>query len=118
MGYVRRVKLPPAKEVLVRCKKYLWVNHICFGNVLTTSLDGVLHVCHDSPVGGHHSGVHTAAKVLQVVITGHCSTWMCTNLPRNALSVKSKRGGVSKRQKLPLTPILEVQLFDILSTDL
>ncbi|XP_049410598.1 uncharacterized protein LOC125873788 [Solanum stenotomum] len=62
-------------------------------------------------VGGHHGGVCTAPKVLQ-------SGYYCPSLYKDAhefvkkCTQRQKQGGVSKRHELPLTPILEVELFD------
>ncbi|XP_015161522.1 protein NYNRIN-like [Solanum tuberosum] len=65
---------------------------------------------------GHHGGVRIAAKVLQ-------SDYYWPSLYKDAdefvdkFTQCQKQGGVSKRHKLPLMPILEVELFDVWRID-
>ncbi|KAK4724035.1 hypothetical protein R3W88_026814 [Solanum pinnatisectum] len=62
------------KRFMFDVKKYFWgeiylfrecVDHIIRRCVLKEKAVEIFHACHASPVGGHHSGVHTTAKVLQ-----------------------------------------------------
>ncbi|XP_049364536.1 uncharacterized protein LOC125829342 [Solanum verrucosum] len=76
----------------------------------------ILHACHTSQVGGHHGGIHTAAKVLQ-------SGYYWPSLYKDAHEFVKKcskcqqQGRVSRRYELPLTLILEVELFDVWGID-
>jgi len=62
------------KKFLFDVKKYLWdepylfrecADHIIRRCVPEEEVMEILHACHASPVGGHHGGVRTTAKVLQ-----------------------------------------------------
>ncbi|XP_070043122.1 uncharacterized protein [Nicotiana tomentosiformis] len=62
------------KKFLRECRQYYWEEPflfwICTDNiirccVIEDEVTKILKVCHDSPVGGHHSGNRTAAKVLE-----------------------------------------------------
>ena len=76
----------------------------------------VLEACHSSPVGGHHSGIQTAHKILQcgyywptIHQDAHDLAKSCDHCQRD--------GGISKRQELPMNPILVIELFDVWSID-
>ncbi|XP_049357118.1 uncharacterized protein LOC125821794 [Solanum verrucosum] len=62
------------KRFLLDVKRYFWdepylfkecANHIIRRCVPEEKAIEILHACHASPVGGHHGGVRTSAKVLQ-----------------------------------------------------
>ena len=65
----------------------------------------VLEACHSLPVGGHHSGIRTAHKILQCV-------YYCPTIHQDAHEFakacdRSQRDvGISRKQELPLNPIL------------
>ena len=76
----------------------------------------VLEACHSSPVGGHHSGIRTAHKILQcgyywptIHQDAHDFAKSCDRCQRD--------GGISKRQELPMNPILVIELFDVWGID-
>ena len=76
----------------------------------------VLEACHSSPVGGHHCGIQTAHKILQcgyywptIHQDAHDFTKSCDRCQRE--------GGISKRQELPMNPILVIELFDVWGID-
>ncbi|WMV25341.1 hypothetical protein MTR67_018726 [Solanum verrucosum] len=79
-------------------------------------VDAILDACQASPVGGHHSEVRTTAKVIQ---NGYY--WPTLYQDANPLVKKcvqcQKQGGVSRKHELPLSPILEVELFDVWGID-
>ena len=97
------------------------MNHTYIG-VVPTGLFGscvqecemlsVLEACHSSPVGGHHSGIQTAHKILQ-------SDYYWPSLHQDAHEFakacdRCQRDGViSRKQELPLNPILVIELFDV-----
>ncbi|XP_049345493.1 uncharacterized protein LOC125810019 [Solanum verrucosum] len=113
------------KRFLFDVKKYFWdepylfrecVNHIIQRCVPEEEFNEILHACHSSPVGGHHGGVRTTAKILQsgyywpsLYKDAHEFVKKCTQCQR--------QGGVSRRHELPLKPILGVELFDVWGID-
>ncbi|XP_075507459.1 uncharacterized protein LOC142544284 [Primulina tabacum] len=76
----------------------------------------ILEQCLSSPYGGHFGTSRTAAKVLQ-------SGFLWPNLFKDRYTlVKScdrcqRLGNISRRHELPLTNILEVELFDVWGID-
>ncbi|XP_075500027.1 uncharacterized protein LOC142538599 [Primulina tabacum] len=88
----------------------------CADQVIRRCVDGVeahqiLELCHSSAYGGHFGATRTAAKVLQ-------SGFFWPTLFKDSYTlVKScdrcqRLGNISRRHELPLTNILEVELFD------
>ena len=76
----------------------------------------VLEACHSSPVGGHHSGIQTAHKILQCGYywpalhqDAHGFAKACDKCQRD--------GGISRKQELPLNPSLMIELFDVWGID-
>lgn len=113
------------KKFLFDVRRYYWdkpyLYRLCADNVIRRCIPEaemlhILEACHSSQVGGHHDGSWTARKVLQ------CGYYRPT-LYKDAYDlVKScnqcqRQGNISKRQELPMTPILEVELFDVWSVD-
>ena len=76
----------------------------------------VLEECHSSPVGGHHSGIQTARKILQ------CG-YYCPTIHQHAHEFDKtcdrcqRDEGISRRQVLPLNLILVIELFDVWGID-
>ena len=72
----------------------------------------VLEAFHCSLVGGHHSGIQTAHKILQ------CGYYWPT-IYKDAYDFSKscnycqRDGGISKSQELPNNPILVIKLFDV-----
>ncbi|CAA7047516.1 unnamed protein product [Microthlaspi erraticum] len=79
-------------------------------------VQGVLEQCHGSAYGGHFATFKTATKVLQ------SGLWWPT-LFKDAASYIAKcdacqrKGGITKRDEMPLNPILEVEIFDVWGID-
>ncbi|CAA7045478.1 unnamed protein product [Microthlaspi erraticum] len=75
-------------------------------------VQGVLEHCHGSAYGGHFATFKTATKVLQ------SGLWWPT-LFKDAASFIAKcdpcqrKGSITKRDEMPLNPILEVEIFDV-----
>ncbi|XP_070031913.1 uncharacterized mitochondrial protein AtMg00750-like [Nicotiana tomentosiformis] len=72
---------------------------------------GILEACHSSPYGGHHGGARTAANVLS------CGFYWPTLYKDSSKLVKrcdecQRSGGISKNNEMPLTTILEIDIFD------
>ena len=110
------------KKFLYDVKKFFWDKPYLY----RSSADGliqrcvpecemlsVLEACHSSPVGGHRSGIRTTHKILQ------CG-YYCPTLHQDAHDFArafhrcQRDGGISRKQKLPLNPILVIELFDVL----
>ena len=76
----------------------------------------VLEACHSSPVGGHHSGIRTAHKILQC---GY--SWPTLHQDAHGFAKACDRcqrdGSISIKQELPLNPILVIELFDVWGID-
>ena len=76
----------------------------------------VLEACHSSPVGGHHSGIRNAHKTLQCGY--HWPTLhQYTHEFSKACDRCQRDGGISRKKKLPLNPILVIELFDVWGID-
>ncbi|XP_070030003.1 uncharacterized protein [Nicotiana sylvestris] len=76
----------------------------------------ILKACHDSPVGGHHGGNRTAAKVLE------CGYYWPTiyqdaNQIVKACDQCQIQGSLSKRHDMPMNFVLEVEIFDVWGID-
>ena len=72
----------------------------------------VLEECHSSPVGGHHSGIRTAHKILKcgfywptIHQDAHEFAKACDRCQRD--------GCILRKQELSLNPILVIELFDV-----
>lgn len=76
----------------------------------------ILEACHASHIGGHHAGDHTAQKVLQ-------SGYYLPTLFRDAYEFVrtydqcQRQGSISKRNEMPISKIMEVELFDVWGID-
>ena len=76
----------------------------------------VLEAYHSSPVGGYHSGIRTAHKILQ------CGYYWATihqdsHKFDKACDRYQRDGDISRKQELPLNPILVIELFDVWGID-
>ena len=76
----------------------------------------ILEACHSSPVGGHHGGMRTVQKILQcwyywptIYKDAHVYARACDQCQR--------QGNISRRHELPMTTILELELFDVWRID-
>ena len=76
----------------------------------------VLEACHSSPVGGNHSGIRSAHKILQcgyywptIHQYAHEFAKSCDRCQRDK--------GISRSQELRLNPILVIELFDVWGID-
>ncbi|XP_070046313.1 uncharacterized protein [Nicotiana tomentosiformis] len=76
----------------------------------------ILEDCHSSPYGGHHGGARTVAKVLS------CGFYWPTLYKDASDMVKrcdecQRASGISKKNEMPLTTILEIDIFDVWGID-
>ncbi|XP_070014281.1 uncharacterized protein [Nicotiana sylvestris] len=77
---------------------------------------GILEACHSSLYGGHHGRARTAAKVLS------CGLYWPTLYKDASELVKhceecQRPAGISKKNEMPLTTILEIDIFDVWGID-
>ncbi|XP_070009651.1 uncharacterized protein [Nicotiana sylvestris] len=76
----------------------------------------ILGACHSSRYDGHHGRARTVAKVLS------CSFYL-TALYKGASDLAKRcdecqrTGGISKKNEMPLTDILEIDIFDVWGND-
>ena len=86
-------------------------------NVLDENISDILQLCHAAAYGRHFRGHKTAAKVLQ---SGYYWPYIfkytyefvkCCDRCQMA-------GNISKKHEMPLTNILEVEIFDVLGIDI
>ena len=113
------------KKFMYDVKKFFWdetylyrscVDGLIRRFVPKCEMLSVLEACHSSPVGGHHSGIRTAHKILQ------CGYYWSTvhqdaHEFAKACDRSQRDGGISIRQELPLNPILVIELFDVWGID-
>ena len=113
------------KKFLSDVKQYVWddpylfkvgVDSILRRCVTTEESKDILWHCHNSPYGGHYSGLRTATKVLQsgfywpsLFKDAHEHSKSCDQCQRS--------GGIGKRDEMPLTNMLEVEVFDCWGID-
>ncbi|XP_075499196.1 uncharacterized protein LOC142537576 [Primulina tabacum] len=113
------------KKFLHDAKFYLWDDPFLFKRcadqiirrcVAEEEAGTIIEQCHSSPYDGQFGAFRTAAKVLQ-------SGFYWPNLFKHSYTlVKScdkcqRVGNISRRHELPLTNILEVELFDVWGID-
>ncbi|XP_015162004.1 uncharacterized protein [Solanum tuberosum] len=76
----------------------------------------VLESCDSSPYGGHHGGERTAQKVLQ---SGFFWPTLFKDVVMfvNGCDQCERMGTISRRHEMPLSNILEVEIFDVWGID-
>ena len=79
--------------------------------VLEEEFHDILHHCHVSPYGGQ-----TASKVLQARFIGLLSFGTAMNFLKHCNRCQ-RVGNISRHHDLPLTNILEIELFDVWGVD-
>ena len=79
-------------------------------------IDNILHHCHASDYSDHFGGVRTAMKILQSEFY-----WPTLFKDSHTFVLQYDRcqrvGNILRRQEMPLTNILEVELFDVQEID-
>ena len=114
-----------SKRFLFNVKRYFWdepylfrecANNIIRRCVLEVEMKRILEACHSSPVGGHHGGFRAASKVLQ---SGYfwLTMYQDATAYAKACTQCQMQGGMSRKHELPLTPIFEIELFDVWGID-
>ncbi|XP_019227469.1 PREDICTED: uncharacterized protein LOC109208770 [Nicotiana attenuata] len=113
------------KKFLRECRHYYWEEPFLFHNyanniirrcVLEDKVIPILKACHDSPVGGHHGGNRTVAKVLEY---GYywLTIYQDANQMVKACDQCQRQGSISKRHEMPMNFVLEVEIFDVWGID-
>ena len=79
-------------------------------------MDNILNHCHTLPCGGNFGGQRTAAKVLQ---SGFCwpSLFKDSHQFVSTCDKCQRMGSISRKDKLPMQTIMEVELFDLWGMD-
>ena len=72
---------------------------------------GVLTFCHSEACGGHFSVRKTADKILQAYFYWSTLFKDCFDFFKTCARCQ-QLGGVTKRNMMPLTPILIIKIFD------
>ncbi|RVW32443.1 Transposon Ty3-I Gag-Pol polyprotein [Vitis vinifera] len=106
------------EESLMLLEKTPWYAHIA--NYLVTGevpkeQQGILSHCHENACGGHFASQKTAMKVLQsgfLAITFQRCPHMCRSCDRC-----QRLGKLTRRNQMPMNPILIVDLFDVWGID-
>ncbi|XP_070042586.1 uncharacterized protein [Nicotiana tomentosiformis] len=113
------------KKLKRDCLDYYWdelyLFKICTDGVVRRGVPeeeqlGILEACHSLLYGGHHGGAGTATKVLR------CGFY-CPTLYKDASDLVKRCdecqriGGISKKNEIPLTIILEIDIFDVWGID-
>ena len=113
------------KKFIHDVKKFFWdepyLYRSCADGIICSCVPevemlSILEACHSSPVGGHHSSIQTAHKILQC-----CSYWPTIHQDAHELAKScdmfQQDGGISKRQNLHLNPIMAIQIFYVWRID-
>ena len=113
------------KKFMHDMKKFFWdepyLYQICVDGFIRRCVQkvemlSVLEGCHSSPVGGYHSGIHIAHKILQC---GYY--WPDIHQAAHEFAKTFNRCqidvGISKSQEIPLNPILVIELLDVWGID-
>ncbi|XP_070056556.1 uncharacterized protein [Nicotiana tomentosiformis] len=76
----------------------------------------ILEACHSSPYGGHHGGARTTIKVLSYGFYWPTLYKDVSNLVKRCDECQ-RASGISKKTEMPLTTILEIDIFDVWGID-
>nr|CAN77865.1 hypothetical protein VITISV_032367 [Vitis vinifera] len=128
VNYLAKKILPPEltyqrrKKFFLDLKYYIWddpflykkcVYQIIRRCVLEEETESIMHHCHSREVGGHFGATKTTAKVLQ-------SGFYWPSLFKDTFNFVAKCdrcqrvGNLSRKNEMPLTNILEIELFYIM----
>ena len=113
------------KRFLWEAKQYIWDDPFLFKYcadgcvrrcVPEDEMVSILSHCHSSPYGGHHGSERTAAKIVQ---SGFYWPTLFKDARTYVLSCDrcQRTGNIGRRNEMPQTGILEVELFDVWGLD-
>ncbi|XP_070046973.1 uncharacterized protein [Nicotiana tomentosiformis] len=77
---------------------------------------GILEACHSSTYGSHHGGARTAEKVLSCGFHWPTLYKDASDLVKRCDECQ-RAGGILKKNEMPLTTILEIDIFDMWGVD-
>ena len=131
VNYLVTKMIPPEfthhqkKKFMSEVQQYMWEDPLLFRHcadgivrrcIPEEEMISVLHHCHSSPYGGHHGSEKTAAKVLQSGLY-----WPTLHKDAKSFVMACDRcqrtGNIGRRQEMPQSGILEVELFDVWGLD-
>ncbi|XP_021992121.1 uncharacterized protein LOC110888932 [Helianthus annuus] len=110
---------------LSQAKQYIWdepdlfkvgANQIIRKCVEDEEIPSVLSLVHESACGGHFSGQKTARKVLSCGLYWPTVFRDSFEYAKNCLRCQ-QMGSISKRDEMPMQPILVVDIFDVWGID-
>ncbi|KAI3463869.1 hypothetical protein Pfo_020532 [Paulownia fortunei] len=113
------------KKFLHDVKSYLWDDPLlfkrCSDSVIRRCIpmeetNEILKHCHSSPCGGHFGPTRTASKVLQSGFYWPSLFKDCYAFVQTCDRCQ-RTGTISRRHELPLTNMMEVELFDVWGID-
>ncbi|XP_075483643.1 uncharacterized protein LOC142523798 [Primulina tabacum] len=118
-------KQPDKRKFLNEVKNFYWYDSYLFNYcpyqifrrcIPDNEVSSVIKFCHSEACGGHFSSKKTAAKILQcgfywptLFKDTHEICKICENC--------QKLGAISKRNMMPLYPIIEIEIFDCWGID-
>ncbi|KAK6162162.1 hypothetical protein DH2020_002003 [Rehmannia glutinosa] len=117
----------PDEQLLILQAKFPWysdfVNYFvarCADTIIRRCVpqeewEGVLQQCHSSPSGGHFGPTRTAAKVLQSGLYWPTLSNDCYLFVQSC--DRCQMGNISRRHEMPMTNVMEVELFDVWGID-
>ncbi|XP_016453752.1 uncharacterized protein LOC107778081 [Nicotiana tabacum] len=73
---------------------------------------GILEACHSSRYYGHHGGVRTTTKVMSCVFYWPTLYKDASDLVKHSDEFQ-RFGGISKKNEMPLTTVLKIDIFDV-----
>ncbi|XP_070046160.1 uncharacterized protein [Nicotiana tomentosiformis] len=121
-GIVPNELLSNQRKKLKRdCLDYYWdepyLFKICNDGVIRRCVPeeeqlSVLEACHSPPYGGHHGGARTTTKVLSCGFYWPTLYKDASKLVRHCDECQ-RAGRISKKNEMPLTTILEIDIFDV-----
>nr|XP_016509079.1 PREDICTED: uncharacterized protein LOC107826602 [Nicotiana tabacum] len=113
------------KKFLRDCWQYYWEDPFLSVFVLTIFIKRcvpeeeimpILKACHDSPVGVHHGGNRTAAKVLECGYY-RTSIYHDSNQMVKVCDQCQRQGSISKRHEMPMHFVMETEIFNVWGID-
>ena len=113
------------KKFLSEVRHYLWDDPVLFKQcadqvirrcVPEEEKEDIMFHCHSSPVGGHFGVARTAAKILESGFYWPTLHRDCHEFIKQCDRCQ-RVGTISRRHELPLTNVLEVEIFDVWGID-
>ncbi|KAK6161509.1 hypothetical protein DH2020_004890 [Rehmannia glutinosa] len=120
MGLIKD-EFPDERLLMLEAKFPWYADFRCADKIIRRCVpqeewEGVLQQCHSAPSGGHFGPTRTAAKVLQ---SGLCWPTLFNDcyLFVQQCDMCQRMGNISRRHEMPMTNVIEVELFDVWGID-